>query len=1116
MLASLAFVAQLLLVVREAGEVAQEKSCVVINSLEVLGSTLAANDVVVAAFTTAELDQADPLVCSEKLRAQFPDLKFGLASGVRSREFAPVIPVIHEDPTVIMFVDYGASRIVLRSKLLKEAASKGTPEEANELVAEFVQNTLDERRGVRKPNLTGDKIDPPVYQDEHQAYVDFLFNKTHAFLDRTEDWHMLVFADYTSAGTKWLNDVLEAVQPQLRGEVLMLRMNQEDSENVMQLLNVKDHMLPQPVMLRVADRQYEQMNEETITENGLVVFAEAFITKSEEKQARELAAEEGGSEGDEQGVGEQMQKLDLAGESAPSDLLALCEQRFSSVSGELQELKGGWHRGRQQLLEQTQQQQVQLQGQLEEQFLQKCDARLEEQKLALAKGPVKGQKLAKSISVTCKENTQCQMEVREQGVELRKLRDEAKTKDNTIKQLEKELKAAKAAQPAEATGQAVTTCNCDAERQAIIKKCKARLTEESELREETEQEAYEELRACTDVKDELRKKLLEGESCTEVNGDDISQELLKIQTQLTSMAKRAKNQAITLETSVKDGQTAVAKSVAEKLEKGTSVVAAANSVAEKLDIAIKQLQDSPSTAFRGEDSPRGTSTFVGGIFTGLMQALCTVLLGAAILAYLVRKGRLAGVFDKPKSAEDMVWDKAMGGKGAGGDALVAVVRTEMTTLRTSVSTQLQTLTEEKTSATEFSTVKDELKIARADARALKKLNDAHEQETINLNKDKLRLEAEQRKGTAAVTQKAVETAVQASLGNFAKMQQDQGDQLRQLRKQLDTQPSSDLLMQNAISPLLEAHQEHCEALEAIRSAQKNEPGMQSVVAPLQKALDNVSKVISKQGSSLQSLQKEVAKNADSASIKKTSNGGGGQIDNKDFKDAIQSVLDSQEDSIIALRAVQAESTAIRHNTNANTATLRSLQLDMSRAQRDAQRAQRDAPEGRSSSSSSRTANGPGPKGSGFSSSRNTDSSTVSRHGGKSVKRYDAKDIANLRPSNTDKPDSVLSLEKKYEPGAWAQGDGKTIFEAAGAKGDAAPEKKSEKGRKKSTGSSTPPGSPASSSRTASGAGSAMLLTLQRQTGNKTGGSKKGSSKGDLNWRESNDQEKSKDKKDGKK
>jgi hypothetical protein len=28
--------------------------------------------------------------------------------------------------------------------------------------------------------------DPPIYQDEHQAYVNFLFNKTTAFLDRTE------------------------------------------------------------------------------------------------------------------------------------------------------------------------------------------------------------------------------------------------------------------------------------------------------------------------------------------------------------------------------------------------------------------------------------------------------------------------------------------------------------------------------------------------------------------------------------------------------------------------------------------------------------------------------------------------------------------------------------------------------------------------------------------------------------------------------------------------------------------------------------------------------------------------------------------------------------------
>ena len=28
-----------------------------------------------------------------------------------------------------------------------------------------------------------------------------------------EAWHVLVFADYASSGTKWLNDVLEAVQP---------------------------------------------------------------------------------------------------------------------------------------------------------------------------------------------------------------------------------------------------------------------------------------------------------------------------------------------------------------------------------------------------------------------------------------------------------------------------------------------------------------------------------------------------------------------------------------------------------------------------------------------------------------------------------------------------------------------------------------------------------------------------------------------------------------------------------------------------------------------------------------------------------------------------------------
>ena len=33
--------------------------------------------------------------------------------------------------------------------------------------------------------------DPPIYQDEHQAYVNFLFNKTTAFLDRAEAWHLL-------------------------------------------------------------------------------------------------------------------------------------------------------------------------------------------------------------------------------------------------------------------------------------------------------------------------------------------------------------------------------------------------------------------------------------------------------------------------------------------------------------------------------------------------------------------------------------------------------------------------------------------------------------------------------------------------------------------------------------------------------------------------------------------------------------------------------------------------------------------------------------------------------------------------------------------------------------
>jgi hypothetical protein len=67
-----------------------------IDSLEVLGSTLAANDVVVAAFTTAQLSADDAPVCSEDLRSKFPDLQFGIASGVRSRDFAPVIPIIHE------------------------------------------------------------------------------------------------------------------------------------------------------------------------------------------------------------------------------------------------------------------------------------------------------------------------------------------------------------------------------------------------------------------------------------------------------------------------------------------------------------------------------------------------------------------------------------------------------------------------------------------------------------------------------------------------------------------------------------------------------------------------------------------------------------------------------------------------------------------------------------------------------------------------------------------------------------------------------------------------------------------------------------------------------------
>ena len=54
---ALAVLAQLLLVAREAGnEVVETKPCMMIDSLEVLGSTLAADDVVVAAaFTTAQL-----------------------------------------------------------------------------------------------------------------------------------------------------------------------------------------------------------------------------------------------------------------------------------------------------------------------------------------------------------------------------------------------------------------------------------------------------------------------------------------------------------------------------------------------------------------------------------------------------------------------------------------------------------------------------------------------------------------------------------------------------------------------------------------------------------------------------------------------------------------------------------------------------------------------------------------------------------------------------------------------------------------------------------------------------------------------------------------------------
>jgi hypothetical protein len=92
---------------------------------------------------------------------------------------------------------------VLRSRLLKEALS--SEGEANTLVAQFVQNTLDEHRGNKEVGgvVVGD---PPIYQDKHQAYVNFLFNinKTTAFLDRTEAWHMLIFVDYESSRPKCL------------------------------------------------------------------------------------------------------------------------------------------------------------------------------------------------------------------------------------------------------------------------------------------------------------------------------------------------------------------------------------------------------------------------------------------------------------------------------------------------------------------------------------------------------------------------------------------------------------------------------------------------------------------------------------------------------------------------------------------------------------------------------------------------------------------------------------------------------------------------------------------------------------------------------------------------
>ena len=90
-----------------------------------------------------------------------------------------------------MFIDCGASKVVLRSRLLKGALSSEGG--ANALVAQFVQNTLDEHRGNKKAGGVGVGDPPvmPIYQDEHQAHVNFLFDKTTAFLDRTEAWHLL-------------------------------------------------------------------------------------------------------------------------------------------------------------------------------------------------------------------------------------------------------------------------------------------------------------------------------------------------------------------------------------------------------------------------------------------------------------------------------------------------------------------------------------------------------------------------------------------------------------------------------------------------------------------------------------------------------------------------------------------------------------------------------------------------------------------------------------------------------------------------------------------------------------------------------------------------------------